>query len=111
MNERKPWLKKDVDRIRAMWLDGMTDADIAREMGRTERSVAIKRHRMGICARRPESDRPSTLAQYNEHSLINEVQRRGWHCMREIRTPRDYSDETLVRELRRRGYAIYRRGE
>lgn len=74
----RPWSDADVARLRELVASGASDVLIACDLDRTERSVAIKRSKLGAVKRSLTSTR-------------------GAHLL---------ADDTLMRELRRRGYKV-----
>ena len=58
---RSPWIDSGDDaKLRRMWVDGMSDRDIAQRLGRSKNAIIGYRHRNGILDR-PE-DRPLPAA-------------------------------------------------
>lgn len=73
------WDDAEDDQLRAMFEDGWKDEKIADELGRSSRSVANRRYRLGLTARsRGKSTAIETLT---ATSLARELRRRGWVCV------------------------------
>jgi hypothetical protein len=77
----KDWSAAEENRLRELFNAGTTDAETARLLDCTERSVAVKRHKLGLVAYR-----------MNRSGLADPVTA--------------MADDTLTRELRRRGYSV-----
>lgn len=107
MSKSKKWTDKDLLLMETAWMKGVSDAKIAKILQRSERSVAVKRHKLGLCLRSLEVNGGS-VRQYHDTTLLIEMRRRGYYCLREVRNLRDYSDRSMATELRRRGYLVRR---
>jgi len=106
MGEYKRWTERDVIALRRMFDQGRKDDEIAFALGRGQRSVAVKRYKLGLCHGQRRTRGDGALSDYSDDSLVDELNRRGYTCLREVRALRDYSDVSLRREIRRRGYGI-----
>lgn len=57
-----PWTDERVDCLRAMWADGKSASQIAKELGGVTRNAVIgKVHRLGLSNRAPGSERPDEI--------------------------------------------------
>lgn len=112
MSSDKPhyWSKSDLDLLEGMWRNGLSDARIAQALNRTERAVACKRYKLGLAKNRgTRPDYGPSLKSYSDDALVDELNHRGYYCLREVREIKDYSINSLRTELYRRGYGTYRK--
>lgn len=72
----RDWFKHEIDRLRAMVEGGDGDAEIAAELGRSVRAVAIKRQRLGLTVR--DLAKPDRLSSYADSTLVRELRDRGF---------------------------------
>jgi len=71
------WAPERIEDLRRLVGEGLSDDRIAMILGTTGRSVALKRHKLGLAKRRRGAPL-GALRRFDDETLVKELERRGY---------------------------------